>query len=623
MADKDIKIEIKTTADVKAVKVVEEAIEEVVKETNNQGAAAEKTAEKTTKGAKRVVDAIEEIENATQDQGDEARKTGRDTEMALDKVEESAEDVRRELDKIDGIKPEARKQVEDYADSLDTAATKGRAVGGAQKVAGRQTRNTSLAFLEFSRAVEDAQYGVRGILNNIPQMVLLMGGGGGLAGVISIAAVGLTQLFERMAATKEPAGAAAEALQEVIDKLTDVRKESNDANFAIFVDSVERAKAATDLQNESMRISIGLLVEQRQAALEVAAAQDDLERARIAQRVLTDPDFSQTDAQVSLSALDLSAMERDQQEQIRVANDKILSARQAERAIAETRVIELGKRDALEEQALAVAKKIAELDRLALDAKFLEMEVEKNKAQRANESLTALSLDNPIARTLENTFAAVLNVTSGGAIDPARKEKKSDGFRRDAEIDLERLRSFNAGDAANLEASRAALTAISAELAATKERLVALNQETLRAAQVTAGVKQSAENAEETIGLLTDLKVQTEIAELETATALQEARSVIAPSFEAIKAEVSSLGITLSQGEQESLARIEEISRDALDDSMQRAEFEKNLRVLQRAGIDATNRLIGVVDQGIQENRALQGRIKNLEDRMNALAARK
>lgn len=67
------------------------------------------------------------------------------------------------------------------------------ASGGVGRV-GREASHSALGFLELSRAIEDAQYGFRGVVNNIPQIVMLFGGGAGLAGAISIASVALNQL---------------------------------------------------------------------------------------------------------------------------------------------------------------------------------------------------------------------------------------------------------------------------------------------------------------------------------------------------------------------------------------------------------------------------------------------
>ncbi|HEY1100252.1 MAG TPA: hypothetical protein VGF99_15045 [Myxococcota bacterium] len=54
------------------------------------------------------------------------------------------------------------------------------------------TRNLGGAVLELSRGFEDAQYGMAGVLNNIPSLVTQLGGGMGLAGVISVVAVSLS-----------------------------------------------------------------------------------------------------------------------------------------------------------------------------------------------------------------------------------------------------------------------------------------------------------------------------------------------------------------------------------------------------------------------------------------------
>ena len=50
------------------------------------------------------------------------------------------------------------------------------------------------ALLEFSRAAEDAQYGVAGVVNNIPGLVAALGGSAGAAGAASLLAILLSQL---------------------------------------------------------------------------------------------------------------------------------------------------------------------------------------------------------------------------------------------------------------------------------------------------------------------------------------------------------------------------------------------------------------------------------------------
>jgi hypothetical protein len=62
------------------------------------------------------------------------------------------------------------------------------------RAAGGGGRGASVALLELSRAVEDAQYGIRGVLNNIPGLAIALGGGAGLAGAASLAAVAVATL---------------------------------------------------------------------------------------------------------------------------------------------------------------------------------------------------------------------------------------------------------------------------------------------------------------------------------------------------------------------------------------------------------------------------------------------
>lgn len=62
--------------------------------------------------------------------------------------------------------------------------------------------NLGRGFLEASRAIEDMQYGLRGVLNNIPQAVLQFGGPAGLAAGISVAAVAANILYENWSKVK-------------------------------------------------------------------------------------------------------------------------------------------------------------------------------------------------------------------------------------------------------------------------------------------------------------------------------------------------------------------------------------------------------------------------------------
>ena len=107
------------------------------------------------------------------------------------------------------------KRVEKASDSLK------RKVGGGSQGRGGYQRG-GMGVLEISRGVEDfAVAGMRGLLNNIPGIIMSLGGGMGLAGVVSLAAVAVTVLGKglvNMVNNSEDAEAITKANKEATDK---------------------------------------------------------------------------------------------------------------------------------------------------------------------------------------------------------------------------------------------------------------------------------------------------------------------------------------------------------------------------------------------------------------------
>jgi len=84
------------------------------------------------------------------------------------------------------------------------------------------SKNSAQALLMLSQGFEDAQYGIRGVLNNIPGLVMALGGKAGLAGVISIAAVSLSVLIPLLIKTEEKSATAAEKAEELADRIKQI-----------------------------------------------------------------------------------------------------------------------------------------------------------------------------------------------------------------------------------------------------------------------------------------------------------------------------------------------------------------------------------------------------------------
>lgn len=113
---------------------------------------------------------------------------------------------------------------------------------------GSSSRNAGLGVLALSEAFEDAQYGLRGILNNIPQAVLGFGGTAGLAGALSFAAVGLSIVSSHLDLTGD---AIAKNEQRLADLTLAWKKETEaaaDAASQAAGERVAREQAATEAQ---------------------------------------------------------------------------------------------------------------------------------------------------------------------------------------------------------------------------------------------------------------------------------------------------------------------------------------------------------------------------------------
>lgn len=103
--------------------------------------------------------------------------------------------------------------------SLDRLRGTATAVAPAVAQVGSSSFNAGRAVMELSRGVEDLQYGFKGVVNNIPSLVMGLGASAGVAGAISLVAVAVNQLIEHFGkvdpAVKEASTKAKEHLEEL------------------------------------------------------------------------------------------------------------------------------------------------------------------------------------------------------------------------------------------------------------------------------------------------------------------------------------------------------------------------------------------------------------------------
>jgi len=135
-------------------------------------------------------------------------------------------------------------------DTLQEAAGKASNSSGGLPAATKGTRDLGMAAMQTGMMVDDMQYGLRGIVNNIPMLVTSLGGSLGLAGAIGIAAVALNQLVMWLGKTKDETTDAAEATAGLADKIREVA-ENAAANTQ---DELDRQREANELALERQEI---------------------------------------------------------------------------------------------------------------------------------------------------------------------------------------------------------------------------------------------------------------------------------------------------------------------------------------------------------------------------------
>ena len=162
--------------------------------------------------------------NATQAQAAvadvEKRFGGVDTVVA--RVDKSIIALERDMKDLNAAIAAGGPNVEHYRQELQRlSGAVGGTSGGSAVSGGGGGRGLGMAALETSRAVDDLQYGLAGVVNNIPGLVMALGGGAGLTAAISLAAVGVNQLYKNFLAVPDATETATTTAKSYIKDLRD------------------------------------------------------------------------------------------------------------------------------------------------------------------------------------------------------------------------------------------------------------------------------------------------------------------------------------------------------------------------------------------------------------------
>jgi hypothetical protein len=148
--------------------------------------------------------------------------------------------------------------------------------GAATRAAGKKG-DAGMGMLQLGQAIEDAQYGLRGVMNNIPGLVMSLGLGAGAAGVLQVGLVAVSQVLDLI-------GRQSKGLENkpILGELTFDEKVMDQARQ--FTELLERQRDAVEQRNVALRDTV-------EAAAAAIKAEQELIKFR---RQVEDEDFVST-----------------------------------------------------------------------------------------------------------------------------------------------------------------------------------------------------------------------------------------------------------------------------------------------------------------------------------------
>lgn len=384
-----------------------------------------------TTGAKQAAVALDAVEGSAEALGKELGKpNGAELEKlpapakaaaaSIYDLEKKLEQLNKELKSL----PVGSAQFVALAEKVKSAQS---ALAGADKEASKlgatvkRSGNAGLAVQEFARGLEDAQYGLRGVQNNIPGLVLALGGGPGLAGVLSIAAVVGGQLWSLLSKGSD------EAKDSAIDYLDIAKKLSKEfGNGALEIEKARGDNAAAALAKQKEYATAQQKIADSELTLEkqrikgdggVTVAKARLDLSRIEGDLLTATGEKaiklakeREEALKRIVALEKQNAELIRQAEERAAQAKVTAAKEALGNADANKDTSAGKA-AEKGQALAavtdaLAKAIEVRFRVASDLVAERNAAITQQAKTSNplESLRLAGEIEALAKSIENTF---------------------------------------------------------------------------------------------------------------------------------------------------------------------------------------------------------------------------
>lgn len=201
------------------------------------------------------------------------------------------------------------KGVEEAKQQIDALNKSTEQLDKGSQQATRSVKNMGQGALQAAYFFDDLQYGIRGIMNNIPGLVMGFGGGAGLAGAMSLAVLAGAKLYEWMGKTEDKSADLAKKMKEHSKEIAEASRQSIRASYQALQEFNQQERTKTineeyqnyvkditrefEYQTEELEKQIRLRreeavrqkgVDTRQAELDRVNLENDYQEGRITKR---------------------------------------------------------------------------------------------------------------------------------------------------------------------------------------------------------------------------------------------------------------------------------------------------------------------------------------------------
>lgn len=201
------------------------------------------------------------------------------------------------------------KGVEEAKQQIDALNKSTEQLDKGSKQATRSVKNMGQGALQAAYFFDDLQYGIRGIMNNIPGLVMGFGGGAGLAGAMSLAVLAGAKLYEWMGKTEDKSADLAKKMKEHSKEIAESSRQAIRASYQALQEFNQQERTKTvneeyqnyvkgitrefEYQTEELEKQIRLRREEaarlkgidtRQAELDRVNLENDYQEGRITKR---------------------------------------------------------------------------------------------------------------------------------------------------------------------------------------------------------------------------------------------------------------------------------------------------------------------------------------------------